>query len=1018
MSSSRKVPENNGSNGAPVSHSANRPLLARGFHFRSDERRAFRNAVNAIWRDIESEGGELTLKKLLQAEKKVILSVGVEADLSNKKTCRIKILGFSSGDERRSYVDLLLTLANFHFKDEQYLESKSILESVLAVERNNWHALKERAIVAGYMNEEGIASYYFTEAKAALPQYRERVEVEDAEAWEADAYEVYFRAVHKPSVSPEDFEPLFSFPSQISSTQLRKFYSMIIDLLIKKKVPPKAILALFDRSASPRREETAPLSSPLSSYAVPLHLRLAAEKLAEMQVPLPLPAEFVAGLDEKYREAVELLYARGRIADIFARKREGGEAEAREIAGNLSDPQSAGAKRIGSYFEEELSAVRQEAALSKLTGYLRGIKEFDFKETAGKIGAAFGMLGSHEAQVAAREEVDLFLRRFIGSRTREAILLADELWIKVDVLRPALSTRVQSLLETEASREIIKKCLTEIRWETFRLAREVAEGNSASRSTLRFRNIPDSDEFKRKGRLHDFFFVRFRELPLVRDLFREIEGIPYAEPVPLASDWFVMMVKHAENPNVKVELFERALAAYPNHMIAKIELARQHTVNGDRSKSNIIIDNVLRSNPGPAVTVRLACIKTANLSRLAELPPKVLKGVKKTKAGYLHEAVETYAKAQTAWELLSPAERTIVAIESDMWGIELNVARLYLLTHDFEKAMLHYERVLKIQPGNEAALIGKGRLFILLGQYRRAVPFYKYAINTVGPNKLITLIFRELALDALIYTGNYDLVLDVVGRSSVQFPDYIPFHLKKALVLLRSKNIPEANKVILDIERKMENPRDKIEPNVLQRLQGALAALKAELHSWQDVPVGRVSEEYEAALHTLSSCGFEATFKELEACASYVESITHFAIKNKQRDLFIKAVELARRYIAKYPFSPLVRQAIIAPLLSLDKETEALGQIDWLLGKNVGLTTSNFINLLLLATSKNGAVAERARGYILIFRGAIEEDESGGFDAIFSETAAELKRLNPQWDGTELVEFLKKSEIWHKAERQ
>lgn len=161
----------------------NLSIISRHSPFSRLEAQAFIQPIREYLLSVEKNSHSLKRADMLAVEKDAFLKVGLESDLNDMRTCRRKAFDQPISREsdlfweayKNDYVDFLLNLA----KTSPREEARDILLRVRAVERDNWHALKELAIIYTIEEKPSLALQYFAEAKAVLAESRTKYDISE-----------------------------------------------------------------------------------------------------------------------------------------------------------------------------------------------------------------------------------------------------------------------------------------------------------------------------------------------------------------------------------------------------------------------------------------------------------------------------------------------------------------------------------------------------------------------------------------------------------------------------------------------------------------------------------------------------------------------------------------------------------------------------------------------------------------------------------------------------------------------
>ncbi len=172
-------------------------IISRHSPFSKLEAQAFIRPIRDYLSMVEGNSHSPKLADMLAVEREAFLEVGVESDLNDMRTCRRKALERPLAKEadpfweefKSDYTDFLLNLAHLHSRAASFNEACDILLRVRAVEKDNWHALKELAILYTIEEKPSLALQYFAEAKAVLAESRTKYEIPEADVIETAGFE-------------------------------------------------------------------------------------------------------------------------------------------------------------------------------------------------------------------------------------------------------------------------------------------------------------------------------------------------------------------------------------------------------------------------------------------------------------------------------------------------------------------------------------------------------------------------------------------------------------------------------------------------------------------------------------------------------------------------------------------------------------------------------------------------------------------------------------------------------------
>jgi hypothetical protein len=157
--------------------------------------------------------------------------------------------------------------------------------------------------------------------------------------------------------------------------------------------------------------------------------------------------------------------------------------------------------------------------------------------------------------------------------------------------------------------------------------------------------------------------------------------------------------------------------------------------------------------------------------------------------------------------------------------------------------------------------------------------------------------------------------------------------------------------MIKEIKGEIEKKRKKIDLAEYRKLAGLLELVEAAIH-YSKSRLTDVEKAYRRAIN-LFKFSPEADYEEMEArwcLADFLQRQAAKSEREQQAELFCGALEEARALVQKYPFFGPGQQAIIGPLVSLDRGDEAIEHARWLIRNLYSLTLDVFANLIILST--------------------------------------------------------------------
>jgi len=907
-------------------------ILNRTGYFGRQEAHKLTVPIRELWNRFEMQPQMPSYPELIALDMQVLSSIGTKDDLQAPNRCRIKIVQYLKAQDRREYVDLLLTLARAHGHHNQIQSAREILQSITLGDSQNWHAYKDLAVVSGIAGEHRLALEYFEKADRLLPEYEKRFEVSEFEKWEAGARAASFRIelilkeqliIHQESLL-EILEPFFQIPTW-SDKALKLYEQIRTDIL---------------------------------------------QVLSEYRIPFLDVAEIFRNSQDG--ETAVYFYAERAIKNIVADERIEGEAAARKI---MADAQAGGligrdtAKQLNGKIDELVAEERAAGLIDRIYRQMSKIEKgeveierFDLPALRDGLRAGSTLTGDakwKEIMEDLYNDLTLLIRKSItGSGwLGDAIILVKNLSETSDEMEARMRAEIERLLGNEKLRQRICELLQNIRQR------------NAETMLIKGGISADNSLFKRDRVIHDFIFVGLRDLTAVKNLFREISAIAYAEPVSLASGIYGMMAGCEADPKKQRVLLYKALKEDGQNIIARIELARSLSLARMQNESDLILEGLSAQTSEPMVRLRIACIRSANLAGRMDKELKQ-KGGQKKLAALIEAAEKIIADAKDDYTKLAASSLRFDFIKSDWLNLHQNMANIYCLAQQLEKAIEIYERLLKEEPWEETAVVAKGIILFKQGRFTEVRDYFASVISQSPKQKIEFYYFYAEALQQL---GSYQNALEIINEILTSDKKHLDFLLLKARILACTEMVEEARRTLPEIERLIEQEMPNCEPFVLQRIEGEIEMLKAEIAAILGDEI-ETKRAYRQAIENFAA-NPNSNYYEMVARWSLVNIIAKWADGKKDAKMFREALSEGQVLLRKYPYFSAGHAIIVGPLISLGKELEALEHYKWLTEHQYGLTLDAFGNLLILASNENERIKFRAKEIVTKIKGNMSPEK-------------------------------------------
>lgn len=230
---------------------------------------------------------------------------------------------------------------------------------------------------------------------------------------------------------------------------------------------------------------------------------------------------------------------------------------------------------------------------------------------------------------------------------------------------------------------------------------------------------------------------------------------------------------------------EGAIAAYrkaadldPGSSVARAELAALYARHDRAKEAMAAAEAALRVNPRDVEAHR---VLGAVLAALADAPKASSTDAAPTSDDYVRQAV-------------THLEQALAGQPSDV-STRLTLARLYLRTRAFDKAIASLTRVLEEEPGLPDAVLLLARAYA--GSGRRADAIRALEEATAGPSRF----FRGLIVLGELYESDrrWRDAADAYGRAAAQNPRSADLKIRRATALMNAGDQPAARDYLREV---------------------------------------------------------------------------------------------------------------------------------------------------------------------------------------------------------------------------
>ncbi|HXH18028.1 MAG TPA: tetratricopeptide repeat protein [Chitinophagales bacterium] len=184
------------------------------------------------------------------------------------------------------------------------------------------------------------------------------------------------------------------------------------------------------------------------------------------------------------------------------------------------------------------------------------------------------------------------------------------------------------------------------------------------------------------------------------------------------------------------------------------------------------------------------------------------------------------------------------------------------LLEDYEEAIRHFEKSIRLEPLNHAAMYELAQIFFRQGNFDQALKHIKTAVQLNGTNKWYALLYAEV----LSYKGEYAAAASVYEKLLKQNPNDFDLYFDWAFMLIKAEKPEEAIKVYDQLESKIG-----IDENVIAQKQRLYVRLGKLDKAVAEVRKLISSNPREAAYYKMLADLYEANNMKDKAAKVYEE---------------------------------------------------------------------------------------------------------------------------------------------------
>lgn len=1007
----------------PNNHIRNHSILNQFGPFNRQQIELFAGPLRAFWGNFDYDSHLPPINELVSVERNAILAIGTENDMRELFICRKKILeSIKFTEVGDDYINLLLTFGKAYFLQRDFASAQNALTPIIAVDQENWHALKELAVVQGVRGSIESALLHFEQARKALGKYKLKIEVAEEEEWEAAVFEARFKLIsvlNKDSNAPKEvlfqiLKPIFENSENFNEEFYSHNLATIIDFLNKKEIPWETTAYVFGKKVEGERERRHVINEQ-EIGPIPDRLMVVLPRLAET-VKLQELFKTLNQVEKNLGKKAIGLYAWLKIEELLSEENLDGWKEAKWLRDKIKsfvtkpvcDAINNNIKAMGREARQKaktsIASEKATTATQKVSQNLALIREGklflmnDSQRIAKELKEAFRIIKEGERKEQLRNEIANAITSLFKSpsQIKEAVFVSIELWGIEEALQQRIKSTFETALKQEKIKEKVLKMLGGIWYELSKTAEALANKKYAPRYTLSSNSIPEPENFKFDGpEIYNFFFIHLRDLKVIREIFREITKVPYAEPVSFRSNWFEMLANFAKTPQLQLNLLKKSLAEDKNNSATEIEICRLLGISGKINESQKRIREILEKTNDSFFRTKAISIYITNIYKQIEklvrdaldrnaIQSKIQKKVSQAKEAF----------SQIEEQAMFAISKSI-HLQSDWITVLKVLGRMHSWIRDFEAALGYYDQILELETTNQKAVLEKGAIFLLQGMPLEAINFLNHSLKESNGKILI---FYNLLAEAFLQIEDFPNALNCVNPVLRGQPKNLNFLLTKARILAIKRKIEEAQIILGKAERLVNEEFSKGTPEIPESLQGEIELVRAEILNLKNEREKTINS-FRQAIQYFSKDPF-SEYKEMLArtrlaytLAKWAEQDWHTggkAIKGKVKDLFEKSLKQARILVNKFPFSAYSHEVIVGTLISLNQENEALQHLRWFEERLGTFTPELFANLIILASDHESKVQEEAKTLLQTFKDKMQKEVASDLFQEFERAANKL----------------------------
>jgi tetratricopeptide (TPR) repeat protein len=168
------------------------------------------------------------------------------------------------------------------------------------------------------------------------------------------------------------------------------------------------------------------------------------------------------------------------------------------------------------------------------------------------------------------------------------------------------------------------------------------------------------------------------------------------------------------------------------------------------------------------------------------------------------ELAERFSSRGQTWELLQDFNRALKdhneAVRLAPMSKEIRMARARFSTYDSTIAIADYNEVLKIDPNDPFARLGRGNLFLEGFEFDRALADFNYVIER--NQEASTLGYRARCRARIFANKELDLARKDCDHAIAKQPNWDSY-FTRALLHIRQNNLDDASKDLDEVEKQM-----------------------------------------------------------------------------------------------------------------------------------------------------------------------------------------------------------------------